>query len=186
VSAIDASWAKRNAVIQTIYGPAIWFAKTSILAMYLRLFGVLKWMRWCCWLGIAIIFCAFWSLVPAAAVYAFPWGQEHWDSAMSQDGRPLVVPFMIVGVISVASDLYILILPLPVLLRLHIHWKKKIALCLAFAVGIMFVSSCKTFLELAEFTSGIVSSCFALYFRIIVWQNKLDATWNVSASTLTA
>jgi hypothetical protein len=164
----------------------MWFAKTAILAVYLRLFSVITWMRWCCWVGIAILFCAYWSLVPVSAVYNFPHGGEHWDLAMSMDSIPAQVPFLVMGVVSVASDLYILILPLPVLLRLHVNWKKKIGLCLVFAAAIMFVYPLKALSELANYRSGIVSSCFVLYFRIILWQNKtLDSTWNVAASYLT-
>ncbi|KAI0842312.1 hypothetical protein F5Y06DRAFT_257278 [Hypoxylon sp. FL0890] len=170
LSAIDASWVKRSAVLGTIYGPAMWFAKTAILTMYLRLFSVVKWMRWCCYFGIGFLFCAYWSLVPVSVIYNFPHGDEHWDLAMELDSRPAQVPFVVIGLLSVISDLFILVLPFPILLKLQASWKRRLGLCLIFITAII----------------GIVSSCFVFYLRVVLWQNKtLDSTWNVAASYLT-
>ncbi|KAI0890677.1 uncharacterized protein GGS22DRAFT_194594 [Annulohypoxylon maeteangense] len=171
LSAIDASWIKRSAVLATIYGPAMWFAKAAILMMYIRVFHVVRWMRWCCYIGIIFLFCAYWSLVPVSIVYNFPHRpNEHWDLALSLSSIPSQLPFMIMGLVSIVSDLYILILPFPVLLRLHISWKKKVGL------GLVFITA----------AIGIACSCLVFYYRIVVWNNlSKDATWNVAASSLT-
>ncbi|OTA92255.1 hypothetical protein M434DRAFT_32044 [Hypoxylon sp. CO27-5] len=171
LSAIDASWVKRAAVLGTIYGPAMWFAKTAILTMYLRVFNVIGWMRWCCHLGIVFLFCAYWSLVPVSVVYNFPHGaNEHWDLTLTLSSALAQLPFVIMGLISVVSDLYILILPFPILLKLQVSWKRKIGLCLVFITAAI----------------GIVSSCLVFYFRVMLWKNMTqDATWIVAASYLT-
>ncbi|KAI1475140.1 hypothetical protein F4774DRAFT_398150 [Daldinia eschscholtzii] len=170
MSAIDASWLKRSAVLATIYGPAMWFAKTAILTMYLRLFSVKAWMKWCCHIGIGFLFCAYWSLVPISIVYNFPHGNEHWDIAMSLDGQPAQIPFVVMGLISVISDLYILVLPFPILFTLQIPWDRKVGLILIFLTTMI----------------GIASSCLVFYFRIVLWRNNTkDSTWNVAASYLT-
>jgi hypothetical protein len=105
---------------------------------------------------------------------------------MTIDSKPAQIPLLVMGVVSVASDVYILILPLPILLKFHVNWKRKIGLCLIFAAAIMYVYPCRVLSRHADLDSGIVSSCFVLYFRIILWQYKtLDSTWNVGASYLT-
>ncbi|KAI1209701.1 uncharacterized protein F4807DRAFT_460448 [Annulohypoxylon truncatum] len=171
LGAIDASWVKRSAVLGTIYGPAMWFAKTAILTMYLRAFGIVRWMWWCCHTGIAFLFCAYWSLVPVSVTYNFPLrAHQHWDLALSLSSTPAQLPFVIMGLISVVSDLYILILPFPILLKLHVSRRRKIGLCLVFATAAI----------------GIVSSCLVLYFRVVLWKNMTqDATWYVASSYLT-
>lgn len=170
LSAIDSSWVKRSAVLGTIYGPAMWFAKAAILTMYLRLFKIVSWMRWCCIGGIVFLFCAYWSLVPVSVIYNFPHGDEHWDLAMTADSATSQVAYVVLGLISVISDLYILILPFPILLKLQVSLKKKIGLCFVFLAAAI----------------GIVSSIFVFYLRVVLWQNKtLDSTWNVAASYLT-
>lgn len=131
---------QRAAVLGTIYGPAMWFAKTAILTMYLRVFNVVGWMRWCCHIGIVFLFCAYWSLVPVSVIYNFPHGaNEHWDLALTLSSTPAQLPFVIMGLISIVSDLYILILPFPILVKLKVSWKRKIGLCLVFVTAIMFV-----------------------------------------------
>lgn len=157
LSAIDAPWVKvswlnltmatqsnghylqRSAVLGTIYGPAMWFAKAAFLTRYLRLFNVVAWMWWSCHAGIWFLACAYWSLVPVSVIYNFPHGDEHWDLAMSLDSAPAQVAFVTMGLISVVSDLYILILPSPILLKLQISLKRKLGLCLVFITAAMFV-----------------------------------------------
>ncbi|KAI1390592.1 uncharacterized protein F4822DRAFT_426440 [Hypoxylon trugodes] len=170
LSAIDASWVKRRAILRTIYGPAMWFAKTAILTMYLRLFGVKMWMRWCCYFGIGVLFCAYWSLVPVSVIYNFPHNDEHWDLALMVESQPAQIPFVIMGFVDIVSDLYILALPFPVLLKLQTTQRKKVGLFLVFLTAII----------------GVVSSCFVFYFRVVLWRNETkDSTWNVAVSYLT-
>ncbi|KAI0114414.1 hypothetical protein GGR51DRAFT_504273 [Nemania sp. FL0031] len=170
LSAIDASWVKRTAVLGTIYGPAMWFAKTAILTLYLRLFSVVKWLRWCCYIGIVFMFLAYWSLLPVSVVYNFPHGDEKWDFATTAKSAPSQVAYVTIGAVSVISDIFILILPFPILLSLQTSWKRKVGFSFVFLAAII----------------GIVSSIFVFYFRVILWRNEtLDSSWNVAASYLT-
>ncbi|KAI1199745.1 hypothetical protein F5X97DRAFT_341494 [Nemania serpens] len=167
LSAIDASWVKRTAVLGTIYGPALWFAKTAILTLYLRLFSVVNWLRWCCYIGIVFLFATYWSLVPVSIIYNFPHGNEKWDLTTTTKSVNSQVAYLIAGAISVISDIYIFILPFPILFKLQTSLRRKIGLSIVFSTAII----------------GIISSIFVFYFRIILWENKtLDPYWNVSAS----
>ncbi|KAJ2995732.1 hypothetical protein NUW58_g1189 [Xylaria curta] len=170
ISLIDASWVKRTTVLGTIYGPAMWFAKTAILTLYLRLFNIIQWLRWCCYFGIVFLFAAYWSLVPVSVVYNFPHGNEEWGLATTANSAPSQVAYVTAGAISVVSDIYILFLPFPILHKLQLSSKRKIGLGIVFLAAII----------------GIISSIFVFYFRIILWQNKtLDSSCNVAASYVT-
>lgn len=165
----------------------MWFAKTAILTLYLRLFKVIVWMNWCCYFGIGILFCAYWSLVPVSIIYNFPHGKnEHWDLTLTLKSVPAQVPFVVMGIISVISDVYIFVLPLPILLKLHVSTRRKIGLCLVFMTALMLVLLSANYMTYTDSNSGIVSSCLVLYFRVVLWKNKtLDSSWNVAASYLT-
>ncbi|KAI1113916.1 hypothetical protein F5Y14DRAFT_462048 [Nemania sp. NC0429] len=167
LSTIDASWVKRTAVLGTIYGPALWFAKTAILTLYLRLFSIVNWLRWCCYIGIVFLFATYWSLVPVSIVYNFPHGDEKWDVTTTAKSVHSQVAYLVAGAISVISDIYILILPFPILFKLQMSLRRKIGLGMVFSTAII----------------GIISSAFVFYFRIILWENRTsDPYWNVSAS----
>lgn len=99
---------------------------------------------------------------------------------------PGSIPFLVMGLVSVISDVFILVLPLPILLKLQASWKRKIGWCLLFVTAIMFVSlSCPITTD-SDLSSGVVSSCFVFYLHVVLRQNKtLDSTWNVAASYLT-
>lgn len=131
--------AQRSAVLGTMYGPAMWFAKAAILTMYLRLFGVKIWMRWCCYFGIGFLFCAYWSLVPVSAIYNFPHGNEKWDLSMDIKSATSQLAYVVIGLVSVVADLYILVLPFPILLTLRTSWKRRVGLGVVFLTAIMLV-----------------------------------------------
>ena len=74
--------------------------------------------------------------MPISIVYNFPHGKEHWDLTMSLHSRPVQGAIAVVGLINLISDLYILVLPLPILATLPISKKKRLGLCLIFATAI--------------------------------------------------
>lgn len=128
---------QRTAVLGTIYGPALWFAKTAILALYLRLFSVVNWLRWCCYIGIVFLFATYWSLVPVSIVYNFPHGNERWDLTTTTKSVKSQIAYLIAGAISVISDIYILILPFPILYKLQTSLRRKFGLSIVFSTAIV-------------------------------------------------
>jgi O-antigen ligase len=96
-------------------------------------------MRWSCYISIDFLFCAYWSLVPVLIIDNFPHGGEKWKLAMTVNSAPAQILFLVLGIDSVVSDLFILILPLPCLLKLHVSWQRKTRIYLVFATAIMYV-----------------------------------------------
>jgi hypothetical protein len=128
----------------------MWFAKTAIFTLYLRLFDVYNWVRWCCYFGIGFLCLAYWSLVPVSIVYNFPPGKnEDWDLTLTVNSVPTQVSFVIMGLVIVLPDVYIFILRLSILLKLHISWRRKFGLCLVFMTAIMFVLTCKSISDMS-------------------------------------
>jgi hypothetical protein len=120
-----------------INNPGLWCAKVAILSLYLRLFGSVKWMRWCCWFGIIFSGLVYWPILPVYIVYQFPYGDEKWDTVLLSKNQHTFVPGLLVGAFNVVSDLYLLLLPLPVIASLKLSLAKRISLGAVFMTGIM-------------------------------------------------
>ncbi|KAI1249226.1 hypothetical protein MGN70_008837 [Eutypa lata] len=115
----------------------LWLSKAPIIFVYLRLFGIHKWLRYISWA----------TLVVAALVYiagliftlvkcpvdpnnaTFP---AYQDCAASN-----TLTGVISGFVSVVVDMIIFTLPIPIILRLKLEMSKKIALGLTFFSGIL-------------------------------------------------
>ncbi|KAF2704336.1 hypothetical protein K504DRAFT_442482 [Pleomassaria siparia CBS 279.74] len=170
VSAIDASWLKRNAATCTMYGPSMLCAKMAVFTLYLRLFGTTRWMRWCCWVGIGASILVHGSTIPLCAIYTFPHGDEEWNLLLSLKGTKMGIQSIVAASYNVASDLYLLALPMPVIMSLHLSKKKKYGLVGVFMTGII----------------GTAATVLGLYFRIYLHTEKGgDATWIAAATYLT-
>ncbi|EMR64780.1 putative integral membrane protein [Eutypa lata UCREL1] len=140
-----------SVVIIILVQGTLWLSKAPIIFVYLRLFGIHKWLRYISWA----------TLVVAALVYiagliftlvkcpvdpnnaTFP---AYQDCAASN-----TLTGVISGFVSVVVDMIIFTLPIPIILRLKLEMSKKIALGLTFFSGIL----------------GIFASVIALYFK---WQ----------------
>jgi hypothetical protein len=124
-----------------ILGPAaICLVKVSVLLLYLQIFGVLKWMRIASIIGIVVITAFHLSMsVSFAAMCAPSTGASQFDflAAFVSDActrtRILVV---LQGVGNVSIDLFLLILPLPAIWRLHMPLQKKLGISAMFLVGL--------------------------------------------------
>ncbi|OAL54551.1 hypothetical protein IQ07DRAFT_272536 [Pyrenochaeta sp. DS3sAY3a] len=174
VSAIDESWLKKNAALCLLYGPAMFFAKAAICTLYLRIFKTVQWMKWCAWGALVVLGCIFWAMVPIYAVYSFPYGDEEWNLNLAlKTGR---MDRLTIGIcaVNVASDLFLLVIPLPIIIKLNLSFQKRIGLAAVFMTGII----------------ATATTALGLYFRISMWQSKSDidrgdATWVAAALYIT-
>jgi hypothetical protein len=112
-------------------------AKMAVFTLYMRLFGSVNWMRWCCWAGIVLSALVHGSTIPTCAVYTFPHGNEEWNVMLSMKGTKMGVQSIIAASYNVASDIYLLVLPKPIILSLHLSTKKRIGLLGVFMAGIV-------------------------------------------------
>ena len=123
-----------------VYGPVIFFAKLSLFLLYLRLFLPNQWTRILIYFGILATLLLYTATTVAFGVLCIPRPGESWvESGFSPRCRSSFVLTYIQGIFNVVSDLYLLILPIPVVWQLQMPSKKKIGVCAIFMTGILYV-----------------------------------------------
>ena len=128
------------AVWELLYGPTICFAKLALFLLYLRIFSCKRSTKIAIYLGILVnsLFYAATTMVFGVQCVRRP--AETWLGATISPrcGSTLSMNY-IQGGFGVASDLYIFILPLPVLWGLQMPLQRKLAVCAIFLTGLMLV-----------------------------------------------
>lgn len=129
---------KRQVVALFIIALTLFAAKSAILALYIRLFGTVTWMRkisWTCIILIAIFYTM--NMIVVGAYCVPERGHEVETVERCASGAWLSVA---VGVFATVADLVMLILPFPILMKLQISMTEKITLGLVFGTGILSVA----------------------------------------------
>ncbi|KAI0837145.1 hypothetical protein F5Y06DRAFT_304868 [Hypoxylon sp. FL0890] len=138
--------------------------KAAVLLMYLQLFSVSRRMRVAVWIGLAFNFLVYIPSIPMAAIYETPRPGHSWEEMIAidkQSQQGVLVPYAITtGAASVLLDLYIFLLPLPIIARLNLSRSKKIQVALVFMTAL----------------SGVAASVTALVYRIRLI-NLRDTSW---------
>jgi hypothetical protein len=124
-------------VQQFIGGPALWSAKAAILALYIRVFDSIRWMRISSYALIVFTGLFYMSNVVIAAAYCLPRNGAPWDqTAFARCGSP-VKSAIVIGIFGVVADLIIFILPFPVISKLHLTQSKKFGLMIVFMAALL-------------------------------------------------
>ena len=128
-------------VNEAIYGPLIWIVKLSLFFMLLELFGLLTWIQISVWLGIVVTGLFYFGYFTATMAICAPKGEQTqlaWLTILATP-RCQENPAMIlsIGIMNVLSDVYLLILPLPVILGLQLPKMKKLGVLAIFLTGTM-------------------------------------------------
>jgi hypothetical protein len=128
---------QKSFIVNVLVGPAFWASKTAVLALYLRIFSVEKVIRYTSYATIGVLFLIYWSLIPVAAVACTPRNGDPWLTALPKCSDQTKVYGPIHGASGTAADIFILLLPVPVLVKLRLPRGKKIGLVAVFATGIL-------------------------------------------------
>lgn len=114
--------------------------KLSLFVLYVQVFGPLQWLRYLAWAG-AIITGLFYFIVMAVELaFCLPRHGHSQSAYMSgllapkcvSSRRPIVIGL---AVVSVLSDLYLIILPLPAVWHLQLPLRRKLAVSAMFFTG---------------------------------------------------
>jgi hypothetical protein len=121
-----------------LIGPVIFFAKAAILLLYLQIFNSHRAMRIAVYVGLVFTGLTYWTGIPLDIAFTAPRPGETWDSLLT-NGHPqqLIYWGVLQGALAVALDLYIFILPLPVLWKLNMSLKRRIGVCAIFFTALM-------------------------------------------------
>ncbi|KAH1544943.1 hypothetical protein KXV92_003685 [Aspergillus fumigatus] len=154
-------------VAQILYKVNLGLTKISILLLYIRLF-VHQWFLRTCWVWIAIIVSFTIGTVFSSIFQCTP---VQWAFNKSLPDRGTCINMTAFwyanAAFNILTDLVLIALPIPVVLKLQLPPKSKIALCGIFAVGLF--------------------TCITSVLRITtlnVATNHLDTTWNSIGSSM--
>lgn len=109
------------------------FIKLSILAFYARIFPQ-KWFQWTVW-GNAV-FMALWGCAGVCGnIFQCIPIQFLWDPTLDGHCIQYGIFATVLGALTVVTDLIILVIPMPLVWKLHITKRKKWRLSTVFAFG---------------------------------------------------
>lgn len=165
-----------------LYKINIGVTKISILLLYIRLF-VKRWFLITCWTWIGII-SAFTIGTVFSSIFQCTPVQYAFNKTLDGTCIDLTAFWFANASFNILSDLVIIALPVPVISKLQLPLKSKIALCCLFAVGIL----CGPLLPLPLQTNpDSLSTCITSILRITtldIATSHLDTTWNSIGSSM--
>ncbi|CAO2650984.1 Nn.00g092810.m01.CDS01 [Neocucurbitaria sp. VM-36] len=163
-SMVTSSYVKRLLAQQILGNFSMWAVKACILALFIRLFDSIRWIRITAWTLIASVGLFYLAAIAVWAAYCTPRAGEDWGvtalaRASSQGITGLVVA---IGVVGLVVDCIMFALPFPIILGLNMRTPKKVGLLIVFAVAFCTV----------------VAACASLAYRIVAFQGaRGDPTW---------
>jgi hypothetical protein len=151
--------------ILVVYPILVFFIKLSILLLYYRLFWVNHLQRRGVVIGIVVMI-LFYVPYLGSQIYAVITCTSEYQIAHDNFCRTENWTTLSGGVLNVLTDFYILIIPLPCLLKLEIQIRQKIGLCCIFLAGLV--------------------ACIISIARVIIMAKTLkltDFAWNIALTT---
>jgi hypothetical protein len=121
--------------------PAIFLAKLSILLLYLRIFDIKQSIRVGVVVGAVWAFLAYIPNIVVSGYFCAPHIGQPWDIRIgSTCDQPATKKWLVTSAaMSLALDIFILVLPIPVVLRLHLNAKRRIGVFLIFFTAVLSV-----------------------------------------------
>lgn len=138
ITAIQISIAKDVKLIfaqNVLQAPAVAFAKTAILLLYLRVFKVKKSMRYAIYGGLVFTNLVYWIHVPLVAGFCAPRGK--YPILDFETCTKLTVWGPVQGFFAVVIDIYIFVLPFPVISVLQLPPRKKLGVSILFGTAVL-------------------------------------------------
>ncbi|KAI1142681.1 hypothetical protein F5Y05DRAFT_126815 [Hypoxylon sp. FL0543] len=128
------AWAKTLFVVEVFYGVLFPLEKTSILLLYLRLFHVHRWFRFTTLVLIAYIW--LWGISELlVAIFQCKPIRYQWDKSIEGHCIDQLSYYRWVSVPNIIHDIAMLVLPAPVVWKLQVRLRQKLALSCVFLIG---------------------------------------------------
>ncbi|KAI9668856.1 MAG: hypothetical protein M1831_000926 [Alyxoria varia] len=139
-------------ITQLLSAIAFFFAKSSVFLLYIRAFGPKRWLPILSYIGIAICFATYFGIMIEAVYFCGKRSNETWFRSLSSDRclHHTKLQNYAFGVFGVVSDLYIFLLPVPAISKLHLSKQKRAGVLAIFATGLV----------------AVVASTMGLYYRV--------------------
>ena len=121
-----------------ILGPMMFLAKSSLLLLYLRVFGLEKAVRYTIYFALAFMFVLYWVSIPVTGYYCAPSPGNGWSiGSVGKRCNKATIVGLFQGPLNVAFDLFIISLPVPIVLRLQLSFRNRVAVLVLFLTGIL-------------------------------------------------
>ncbi|KAI1290683.1 hypothetical protein F5Y03DRAFT_377944 [Xylaria venustula] len=138
----------------------VWFAKAPLLFLYIRLFGVKKWVQVLSYATLASTSIVYFTTSTYAAAECGPIGHTL-DAVYFAKCTIITDNINIVnGVFSVVEDVIIFCIPLPIVSSLNLKPRKKLGIAFVFAWGLVAIAASALALHLKYSTIGDRSGYF--------------------------
>ena len=111
--------------------------KLTILMLFFKLFQVNKSTKIAIYGGILLCLSTYVPRIGLTFFYCAPHPGEVWGSTVYNRCPKVVVGAIAQSVLAVILDTYLLILPIPVILRLNLAPRKKISTCFVFGFALL-------------------------------------------------
>lgn len=120
-----------------LIGPAVFMGKITLLALYLNIFGHMDKVRWsiyaAAFVALTVIVQTPLDAVKCGRIPGQPWGLQNPECSET------FVYGVVQGTVNLVLDLFILILPIPIVLRLNLPTSKRWGVLVIFLTGILAI-----------------------------------------------
>ncbi|PCG93868.1 Hypothetical protein PENO1_073360 [Penicillium occitanis (nom. inval.)] len=154
------SWLLMVAVVITvIVAFTLWATKVPILIVYIKIFGIKKWVRYICYTCIAVGV-AYICVMGPRFMRCHPGSQSMTELDLAYCVTGTTLTGVISGFIALAEDMLIFILPMPLIYQLRLAPGKRLAVATVFFTGIL----------------AIAASVVSLYFKYRAYNGETSDT----------
>jgi hypothetical protein len=120
-------------ITEIFYAPPLAFAKISVLLLYLRIF-MAPWFRFIAWTTIVCVAASAATTTFVAIFQCIPI-QSIWNPSLPKRCIDVNTFTVTTATINTALDVVIIVIPLPELRTLKLHWKRKVGVFVVFLTG---------------------------------------------------
>ncbi|KUI54934.1 hypothetical protein VP1G_10717 [Cytospora mali] len=126
-------------------------------------------LQYLIWVGIITSFATYITGIPINAYYDAPSPGHSWSSVMLS-GKPNHAIYwgLVQSTLGIILDLYIFIIPLPILYQLKLWTRKRIYVAAVFSTAFL----------------GVVANVVSLVYRVMIIKDRMDGTWYLYAILL--
>ncbi|KAK7987374.1 C2H2 type zinc finger domain protein [Apiospora arundinis] len=152
---------------QVLLTLVLFFSKVSIFLLFQQIFEVQKSTLMAIRFGIAFTALLYFTNIPMSAILSAPHVGETWTSVLFS-GRPQkdLIWGVVQSSLGIILDLFIFVLPIPVIMRLQLSTKRKIQILAVFTTALVVVEN-----DVAIFVS--CAPGFAKFTRVYISEPKI-------------
>ena len=116
----------------------MWTIKLSLFLLLLQIFGRLRWLTYLVWFGIVFTGLFYFAGMIVSIAYCAPrHGETYLESFDAPRCHTSTAFGPVQAAVNIISDFYILVLPIPAVMKLQLPLSKKIGIIAIFATGFL-------------------------------------------------